>query len=62
LTSDGRVYAAGNNNNGNLGLGHIYSSEKFLGVNGLQGLKFMQIAAGRHSGALTEDNRLFVWG
>lgn len=22
----------------------------------------MQIAAGRHSAALTEDNRLFVWG
>lgn len=48
--------------NGNLGLGHNYSSEKFLSVNGLSGLRFMQISAGRHSGALTEDNRLFVWG
>jgi alpha-tubulin suppressor-like RCC1 family protein len=62
LTQDGRVYAAGNNMNGNLGLGHNYSSDKFLSVNGLSGLRFMQIAAGRHSGALTEDNRLFVWG
>ena len=62
LTQDGRVYAAGNNQNGNLGLGHNYSSDKFLSVNGLSGLKFMQIAAGRHSAALTEDNRLFVWG
>jgi alpha-tubulin suppressor-like RCC1 family protein len=35
LTNDGRVYGAGNNNNGNLGLGHNYSSEKFLSVNGL---------------------------
>lgn len=62
LTHDGRVYAAGNNTNGNLGLGHNYSSEKFLSVNGLSGLRFMQISAGRHSAALTEDNRLFVWG
>jgi alpha-tubulin suppressor-like RCC1 family protein len=62
LTQDGRVYAAGNNMNGNLGLGHNYSSDKFLSVNGLSGLRFMQISAGRHSGALTEDNRLFVWG
>jgi alpha-tubulin suppressor-like RCC1 family protein len=35
LTSDGRVYAAGNNQNGNLGLGHNYSSDKFMNVNGL---------------------------
>jgi alpha-tubulin suppressor-like RCC1 family protein len=62
LTQDGRVYAAGNNLNGNLGLGHNYSSDKFLSVNGLSGLRFTQIAAGRHSGALTDDNRLFVWG
>ena len=61
LTQDGRVYAAGNNTNGNLGLGHNYSSDKFLSVNGLSGLRFMLISAGRHSGALTEDNRLFVW-
>lgn len=62
LTNDGRVYSAGNNTNGNLGLGHNYSSDKFISVNGLQGLKFMHISAGRHSGAITEDNRLFVWG
>ena len=35
LTNDGRVYSAGNNNNGNLGLGHNYSSDKFISVNGL---------------------------
>jgi len=33
LTQDGRVYAAGNNQSGNLGLGHNYSSDKFLSVN-----------------------------
>ena len=62
LTNDGRIYAAGNNQNGNLGLGHNYASEKFLSVSGLQGLKFMFIATGRHSAGLTEDSRLFVWG
>lgn len=62
LTNDGRVYSAGNNQNGNLGLGHNYPSDKFLSVNGLANLKFMMISAGRHSAALTEDNRLFVWG
>jgi alpha-tubulin suppressor-like RCC1 family protein len=62
LTNDGRVYSAGNNSNGNLGLGHNYSSDKFLSVHGLSNLKFMLVSAGRHSAALTEDNRLFVWG
>lgn len=62
LTNDGRVYSAGNNQQGNLGLGHNYSSDKFLSVNGLSNLKFMLVSAGRHSAALTEDNRLFVWG
>ena len=33
-----------------------------MNVNGLQGLKFVQISAGRHSAALSDDNRLFVWG
>jgi alpha-tubulin suppressor-like RCC1 family protein len=45
-----------------LGLGHNYASDKFLSVSGLQGLKFIHIAAGRHSGGITDDNRLFVWG
>ena len=31
-------------------------------VSGLQGLRFITVAAGRHSAGLTEDNRLFVWG
>jgi X-linked retinitis pigmentosa GTPase regulator len=62
LTEDGRVYAAGNNQNGNLGLGHNYAGDKFQAVNGLSGLRFQQISAGRHSAALTDDNRLFVWG
>lgn len=63
LTSDDKVYAVGSNKYGNLGLGHTYSSDSFLLVHGLlSGLKFKQIAAGRHSAALTEDGRLFIWG
>ena len=62
LTEEGIVYGAGNNQNGNLGLGNNYQSDHFQAVNGLSGLKFIQVAAGRHSAALTDDNRLFVWG
>jgi alpha-tubulin suppressor-like RCC1 family protein len=62
LTQEGEVYAAGNNINGNLGLGHNFSSDSFLQVHGLQNLVFATISAGRHSAAITNDNRLFVWG
>ncbi|CDW78422.1 UNKNOWN [Stylonychia lemnae] len=63
LTSDDKIYGAGNNKYGNLGLGHTYSSDSFLLVHGLQPtMKFKQIQAKRHSAALTEDGRLFVWG
>jgi alpha-tubulin suppressor-like RCC1 family protein len=30
LTEDDKVYACGNNGEGNLGLGHTYSSDNFL--------------------------------
>lgn len=57
------IYGAGNNKFGNLGLGHTYSSDNFLLVHGLSpDLRFKQIQASRHSAALTEDGRLFVWG
>lgn len=62
LGTDGQVYASGNNQNGNLGLGHTYSSDSFLMVHGLQGFKFDAIACNRHSAAITDDCRLFVWG
>lgn len=41
LTTDDKIYGAGNNKYGNLGLGHTYSSDSFLLVHGLQAnLKF----------------------
>lgn len=63
LTTDDKIYACGNNKLGNLGLGHTYSSDSFLLVHGLQpNMRFKKVAAGRHSAALTDDGRLFVWG
>ena len=62
MTTDNSIYAIGNNSSGNLGLGHFYSSDIPLKVHGLENLNFTQISAGRHSAAVTDDGRLFVWG
>lgn len=35
LTVDDKIYSAGNNKQGNLGLNHTYSSDNFLLVHGL---------------------------
>jgi alpha-tubulin suppressor-like RCC1 family protein len=35
LTDDDKIYACGNNVEGNLGLGHTYSSDSFLQVHGM---------------------------
>ena len=40
LADDHKIYSAGNNIEGNLGLGHTYSSDSFLLVHGLNGMKF----------------------
>lgn len=39
LTDDDKLYACGNNMEGNLGLGHTYSSDNFLQVHGMTGYK-----------------------
>ncbi len=62
LTKDGEIYASGNNSEGNLGLGHKYSSDSFLNILGTHNITFVHISAGRHSAAITDDNRLYVWG
>jgi len=63
LTTDDKIFAVGNNKNGNLGLGHNYSSDSYLMVHGLQpNVSFKKISAGRHSAAITQDGRLFIWG
>jgi alpha-tubulin suppressor-like RCC1 family protein len=63
LTRDHKVYAMGNNTEGNLGLGHTYSSDTPLQVHGgLNQLKIVDVGAGRHSAAISEEGRLFVWG
>jgi len=62
LTEEGKIYACGNNSEGNLGLGHTYSSDNFLQVHGLTSHKVKTIAAGRHSAVITQEGRLYVWG
>lgn len=65
LTEEGRVYASGLNDWGQLGLplstGH---SMEFLEVEGLPDeAKFTHIAAGDfHSAAISEDGRVYMWG
>lgn len=62
LTDDDKLYGCGNNEEGNLGLGHTYSSDSFLQVHGMSGHKIKKIAAGRHSAVITQEGRLYVWG
>ncbi len=62
LTRDKRVFAVGSNTSGALGLGHTYSSDTYLQVHGLSEIGVKQISAGRHSAAISDDGRLFVWG
>jgi len=57
------VYSVGSNSHGNLGIGNTTSSDVPVQVlGGVELLKIKQIAAGRHSAAISEDGRLFIWG
>ncbi len=63
LTVENKVFACGNGKDGNLGSGSLHSSPFPVKVQGgLESSKVTEIAAGRHSGAITEDGKLFVWG
>ena len=57
-----RVYAFGENREGVLGLGHRNPSERPVLVKALEHEEVSQIAAGRHSAAITAKGKLFVWG
>jgi len=62
LTEDNQIFACGSNLDGNLGLGHNYSCDSFLQVHGINNVQIKNIAAGRHSAAISTDGRLYVWG
>lgn len=62
LTSAGNVFATGGNNFGQLGIGNKRSVMTPVRVSELDKLNIVQIAAGNHSGALTDKGDLYVWG
>ncbi|GMO22374.1 MAG: hypothetical protein Ta2B_01250 [Termitinemataceae bacterium] len=63
LGDNGKVYAAGLNENGQLGLGDTSNKDTFMLVSGLEGEEIIAISAGEHcSFALNENGKLFVAG
>ncbi|XP_048396078.2 X-linked retinitis pigmentosa GTPase regulator [Stegostoma tigrinum] len=63
-TEQGNVYAAGDNSEGQLGLGHTEERTAFQRVEFFTSQKKIKhLAAGSNiSAALTEDGKLFMWG
>jgi alpha-tubulin suppressor-like RCC1 family protein len=63
LGKDGRVYAAGLNNNGQLGLGNNNDSNTFMEVNSLRDKNITSIVAGDiHSLAFSNDGKVYATG
>eukprot|EP00277_Geminigera_cryophila_P045787 CAMPEP_0173075450 /NCGR_PEP_ID=MMETSP1102-20130122/11660_1 /TAXON_ID=49646 /ORGANISM="Geminigera sp., Strain Caron Lab Isolate" /LENGTH=90 /DNA_ID=CAMNT_0013944793 /DNA_START=114 /DNA_END=383 /DNA_ORIENTATION=- len=65
LSSEGRVYAWGQNSHGQLGIGTCGEPQLTpLEVGGELGSQIVtSIAAGiTHSAAITQDNRIYAWG
>ncbi|MDR2152003.1 MAG: hypothetical protein LBO72_04195 [Helicobacteraceae bacterium] len=63
LDTDGKVYAAGANYRGQLGLGDKTDRDRFALVKTLEGKKIVAIAAGDfHSLALNENGKLYATG
>lgn len=63
LSSDGRVYASGENGNGQLGLGNTADAYTFTEVSSLAGKKIVAVSAGQaHSLAIDSDGALYVAG
>ena len=62
LTENGRIYAAGNNKQGQLGVGSRKSSLAFVRVTAPESLKFKKVAAGSYSAAFCAKGELYLWG
>uniref|UniRef100_A0A8C2F5Z8 X-linked retinitis pigmentosa GTPase regulator n=1 Tax=Cyprinus carpio TaxID=7962 RepID=A0A8C2F5Z8_CYPCA len=63
-TSQGEIFAAGGNSDGQLGLGHCNDSISFQRLHPFCDYTPIKLlsAGGHTSAALTEDGRLFLWG
>ncbi len=63
VTATSQVYAWGQNDHGQLGLGDFHARRTPATVDGLWALPVLQLAAGdSHSAALTSNGFLFSWG
>lgn len=63
LTSEAsKVYALGNNHDGALGLNHLHPSDSPMLIQSLLNINIESVHAGRHSAAVSQEGRLFVWG
>jgi X-linked retinitis pigmentosa GTPase regulator len=60
LTVEGRVYGLGNNQYGQLGIGHKVNECQPTLIRELG--KVLQVSAGYHSGAIDENGDLYLWG
>lgn len=62
LTKSGRVFAMGNNSNGELGTGSKRDSHYPLQVKDLEPFNVNKVSAGHHSAAVTDNGDLYIWG
>ena len=63
LTAEGAVYAWGNNQCGQLGLGDVKNRYKPTQIDELKGVPITQVAVGvEHTLALSKDGRLYAFG
>jgi len=61
-TDTGRVYMMGGNSFGQLGIGTKKSSSIPTRVSGLDSVPIAKVACGHHSGAVSEQGELYLWG
>lgn len=65
LTASGSIVSWGYGASGSLGHGNFvsYTQPKFITLGGLENKKVSYVeAGGYHSGAITEDGELYMWG
>ena len=62
LTFDGKVYAMGRSNFGQIGIGNKKSINTPIIIKELENEFISKVAAGHHSAAINDKGELFLWG
>ena len=62
ITDSGRVYTMGGNSFGQLGIGTKKSASIPTRVSGLEAVSIAKVACGHHTGAVSEQGDLYLWG